>query len=256
MKLHSETLGTGPDLALLHGWAMHGGIWRDVAERLAAHYRVTLIDLPGHGHSPAMTEPESLEAIADNVAAVLPGRGVLLGWSLGGLVALTLALQMPGSVTRLVLVGSTPQFVSGPGWPHGLDAAVLDDFAARLRRDPQATIQRFLALQVRGSTDERRTLARLKSALAQAPAPCPQALDCGLDLLRRTSLCTVLATLMLPVTLIHGTRDVLTPYPAAVEVASALPQARLHPIDWAGHAPFLSHADIFVNLLEDLLDAG
>lgn len=256
MRLHCETMGSGPDLALLHGWAMHSGIWRDIAERLATRYRVTLIDLPGHGHSPAMTGPVSLEAIADDVAAVLPGRGAVLGWSLGGLIALTLALQMPGSVARLVLVGSTPQFMSGPGWPHGLDAAVLDDFAARLCRDPKTAIHRFLALQVRGSTDERQTLARLKTALSQAPAPCTQALDNGLDLLRSASLRTVLPTLMLPVTLIHGTRDVLTPFPAAVELANALPQAQLHPIDGAGHSPFLSHADTFLDILDGLSDAG
>jgi pimeloyl-[acyl-carrier protein] methyl ester esterase len=255
MRLHAETCGAGPEITLLHGWAMHGGVWRDIAGRLASRYRVTRIDLPGHGRSPDARGPMSLDDLAECVAEALPGRGVVAGWSLGGLVALTLALRAPESVARLALIGGTPQFVSGPDWPHGLDGAVFDDFAARLRSDPQSTIQRFLALQVRGSTDERRTLALLKSALAQAPAPRSQALDDGLGILRETSLRKALASIDVPVILIHGTRDTLAPYPAAVETANRLPRARLHPIDGAGHAPFMSHAAAFVNCLEDLPDA-
>ena len=51
MSLHVEYEGAGPDLVLLHGWAMHSGIWRDVRERLARHFRLHLVDLPGHGRS-------------------------------------------------------------------------------------------------------------------------------------------------------------------------------------------------------------
>ncbi|MEZ5623317.1 MAG: alpha/beta fold hydrolase [Nitrosomonas sp.] len=54
--MHCEILGNGPDLVLLHGWAMHGGVWRGVREQLAMKYRVHLFDLPGHGLSP-MLEP-------------------------------------------------------------------------------------------------------------------------------------------------------------------------------------------------------
>ena len=50
-----ESFGAGgsPDLVLLHGWAMHSGVWRGVRDRLAEHFRLHLVDLPGHGLSPA-----------------------------------------------------------------------------------------------------------------------------------------------------------------------------------------------------------
>jgi len=57
--LHVETFGSGPDLVLLHGWGMHGGVWGDFALRLAERYRVHVIDLPGHGFSAAFSAPSS-----------------------------------------------------------------------------------------------------------------------------------------------------------------------------------------------------
>ena len=50
-KIHTETYGLGKPIVLVHGWAMHSGIWRLFARELAKHYQVTLIDLPGHGRS-------------------------------------------------------------------------------------------------------------------------------------------------------------------------------------------------------------
>ena len=49
--MHIETLGHGPDLVLIHGWALHGGVFAPLAERLASRFRLHLVDLPGHGYS-------------------------------------------------------------------------------------------------------------------------------------------------------------------------------------------------------------
>ena len=57
--LHVEVRGSGPDLVLLHGWALHGGMWGPWLDHLATHRRLHVIDLPGHGHSawpPAVTD--------------------------------------------------------------------------------------------------------------------------------------------------------------------------------------------------------
>ncbi len=248
--LHVERLGAGPDLALIHGWAMHGGVWRGLAERLATSHRVHLVDLPGHGRSAMIDGSYTLEAIADAVAAALPAPAALLGWSLGGLVAMSIALRDPARVTRLVLTGATPRFVNDACWSAGLDAAVVDDFGARLGDDPARTVHRFLALQVRGSDGERQTLARLKAALDGAPPPDPRALAGGLAILRETSLLPALGRLRQPVRLIHGARDTITPPPAAAFLGERLPAAVVYNIDGAGHAPFLSHPERFAALLE------
>lgn len=251
--MHTGTIGAGPACVLLHGWGLHGGVWEDVAQGLAADHRVTRIDLPGHGHSAPPADGATLEDFAAAVAEALPPRCRLIGWSLGGMVALRLAADRPDLIERLILVASTPQFVVRPGWEHALAPEVLDGFAARLRADPAGTVRQFLALQVLGSEQERRTLARLRSLLSAAPAPHPAALDAGLAILRGTSLLPLLDRIAQPVTLIHGRRDTLIPWTAARALHDRLPQSRLHLLPGAAHAPFLSHAEEFLRLTREAL---
>jgi pimeloyl-[acyl-carrier protein] methyl ester esterase len=238
---------------LLHGWGLHAGIWQDTARALAARYRVITVDLPGHGHSPPLADAYTLDRLAAAVTAVLPPRSRIIGWSLGGMVALQLAAYHAGLVDRLILVATTPRFVAGPDWVHGLAPEVLEGFAARLRADPAGTVQRFLALQVRGSEHERDTLIRLRSLLPAAPPPHPAALEGGLAILRETSLLPLLERITQPVTVIHGQRDTLIPWTAAQEMRTRLPRARLHVLPGAAHAPFLSHADEFIRCVAEAL---
>ena len=130
-RLHVETCGNdaGPDLVLLHGWAMHSGVWDGVRERLAQQYRLHLVDLPGHGFSAALTgtgEPATLQHMAAAVAQVLPARSTVCGWSLGGQVAIKLALTLlePQRIEQLVLVSTTPSFVQREDWPWAMAATV------------------------------------------------------------------------------------------------------------------------------------
>jgi pimeloyl-[acyl-carrier protein] methyl ester esterase len=75
-KVYVDTLGEGPDLVLLHGWAMHSGIWSSVRSQLAQYFRLHLIDLPGHGASPApwIHGPDSLKNMSEMIMDSLPGK--------------------------------------------------------------------------------------------------------------------------------------------------------------------------------------
>ncbi len=78
--LYSHTLGSGPDVVLLHGWGMHSGVWEDVVEGLLDHHRVTLLDLPGHGYSRASGSGHTLDDLAAAVLAIAPPRAAWVGW--------------------------------------------------------------------------------------------------------------------------------------------------------------------------------
>lgn len=262
--MHVETYGSGASLLLIHGWGMHGGMWGGVVERLAERFCVHVVDLPGHGFSVGrdssrrngdvrMNPDLHLDAIVDELSAQFPEPLNVCGWSLGGQIALRWAQREPQQVQRLVLVSSTPCFVRQDGWPCAMEAETLAGFAAALAENHALTLRRFLALQVRGSEQERELLASLRNALFTRGEPDLAALQAGLGILRDCDLRAALPDIAQPTLVIAGERDVLTPLPASEYLASTMPVARLATIKGAAHAPFLSHTEIFIEQLNGFL---
>ena len=249
MNLHCSTLGKGRPLILIHGWGMHGGVWNECAGELARHFRVLCPDLPGHGHSPAPRTPIGLTDLAGACLPLLEEKSLILGWSLGGLVALALARQAPERVAGLVLTGATPRFAAGEDWPHGMAPRMLEAFRTRLAEDAPRTLQRFLALQAQGDSAGRGLLRRLQTIAARAPAPDTTALASGLAILENSDLRPTLAGISCPVLVIHGETDALVPVAAAAHLADALPRASLQRFARSGHVPFLSRAGEFLRCL-------
>ena len=239
MALHIETSGSGPDLVLLHGWGMNAAVWTGIAPVLAQQFRLHRVDLPGHGAS-AACEPYTLEALSALLAAALPPRVAVCGWSLGAQLALQWALAQPRQVERMVLIAGTPRFVLDADWECGIAAAVVESFAQELARDARGTVQRFLALQAQDDADARAVLRRLRGCVFARGEPDATALAAALRLLEETDLRAGLKRVAQPVLLLHGERDALVPRGAAEYLARVLPCARLEVFAGAGHAPFIA----------------
>lgn len=235
-------MSSRPLLALVHGWGMNARVFDALAAGLADSAEVRALDLPGHGGRAALTV-NSLAAWADDLAAQLPDGAVVLGWSLGGQVAMRAAIDHPHKVSRLILLATTPRFVAAPGWPHAMAATELDAFGAALLADPQATLLRFLSLQTRSADGQKALLHKLRQSLAGLPSPQPAALAAGLAILRDTDLRDAVDCLAAPTLVLHGALDTLAPAAAGRWLAAALPQARYREYDRAAHAPHLSHGD-------------
>ncbi len=240
MTLHVEVSGSGPDLVLLHGWGMNAAVWGELTAELARHFRLHCVDLPGHGASHACA-PCTLDELADLLAAALPRRVAVCGWSFGGQVALNWALRKPDQIERLVLLAATPRFVRSAGWNCGIDAAVLDDFARSLAHDYRATLQRFIALQTRGDAHPRGVLRRLREHLLVRGEPDAAALDAGLQLLKETDLRDRLERITQRTLILHGERDTIVPLAAGEYLQRALPHAVLEVFAGAAHALFITH---------------
>jgi len=231
---------TKPVLALLHGWGMNARVFDALAALLADDFDVRALNLPGHG-ARAQLSDNRLQAWSDDLAQQLPDNAVLLGWSLGGQVAMRAALDHPRKIARLVLLSSTPRFVAAADWTRGMAAADLQDFGAALLADPQATLLRFLSLQTRGVPDQKTLLQQLRLSLQALPQASPEALLGGLSILRETDLRALLPQLAQPTLVLHGALDTLTPAAAGAWLAKALPAARHVELARAAHAPHLSH---------------
>ena len=244
--LHVQTTGRGPDLVLLHGWAMHGGVFAPLVERLAGSYTLHLVDLPGHGHSAGAALPLAPEPVVEELVARLP-RALWLGWSLGGLFALRAALAHAPAVRGLALLCSSPRFVrdaAGEGrWRYGMSPETFDEFAAGLRQDWRGTLERFIALEAFGSEHAKQELRTLREVLFVRGEPAAEVLADGLRLLKDADLRPVLPELPVPSLWLAGRRDRVVDPRAMREAAALAPDARFEQVEHAGHAPFLTHAE-------------
>ena len=252
MSLYTESAGNGPDLVMIHGWGLHSGIWDDFAPLLEANFRVTCVDLPGHGRSGWRGE-DSLEEWVDAVLAVVPKRAAWLGWSLGGLVAMRAAQRHPRHVSALVTLASTPCFVRQPGWQSAMLPSLLETFSVELVQDYARTLERFLSLQVRGSERANAVLKALRATLLAQGEPDAAALLAGLDILRSSDLREGLKSLDRPWLMIMGERDMLVPVNAGRETSTLCATARLEVIEGAGHAPFLAAPQAVARLISRFL---
>lgn len=141
--LPADTLGSGPRLVLAHGFTQTAGAWGPFLPALARDHQVVAVDLPGHGRAGALRA--DLAATAELLGAT-GGTADYLGYSLGGRVALHLALARPELVRRLVLVGATAGIDDDGGRlarrqaDHALADALEQDAAA----DPARAVDRFL----------------------------------------------------------------------------------------------------------------
>lgn len=251
MKLHVEVVGAGRPLVMLHGWAMHGGIFRPLSQRLQQHYRLHLVDLPGHGHSRTLSLARDRAALVDELLSELPDA-VWLGWSLGGLLAIEAAQRRPERLRGLIVLCGSPCFVRRQEWPHAVEAEVFRQFARDLATDYAGTIDRFMALEAHGSDHMRADLRELRGHVFERGEPDPEVLCNGLQWLEQGDCRAGLSALRMPSLWIAGRRDRLVPW-QGMQHAAELANGSFTRIEQGGHAPFLSHADQVVGAITDFL---
>ena len=110
INLYYEIHGSGRPIVLLHGGLMHGGLFGPVLDMLAKDHKVITPDLQGHGRTADIDRPIDIRFMADDIAALIDHLGLdkpdVVGYSLGGGVALQVAVRHPDKLRRLVLVSA------------------------------------------------------------------------------------------------------------------------------------------------------
>jgi pimeloyl-[acyl-carrier protein] methyl ester esterase len=242
---------TAEDLVLLHGWGLHSIAWDSVVPALLEHFRVTVIDLPGMGQSPLPNGDYDLDFVADQIRRVLPEYCHLLGWSLGGLVALKIALDEPERVQSVATVATTPRFTASDDWPTAMKPDILAKFAELMEEDYEGTLVRFLALNCKGSATMRADVELLKEILYFCGLPAQRALRGGLEILRDTDLRAELPDLQPPALMLFGENDNLVPAAVMGEIEQLAPGIQLALLRDVAHVPFVSTPDLFSRALLD-----
>jgi len=254
MTLYVNKVGRGSKIVFLHGWGFNSAVWHQAVDKLQYQFEVTVIDLPGFGYSANDEGDFCFDDVVQRVADAIDDNVILVGWSMGGIIAQKIASDYPRKVAKLVLLACNAQFVADSAWPYGIDANVLTSFSESLLKDYKKTLHRFLLLQARGDENMRETVKELKQRLFEHGEPKSNALSGGLRLLQSESFVDDLANIVQPVLIAQGRLDTLVPHSSGTEMLLKIPDGKLYLFEQAAHAPFISHLEEFVTVLDDFVN--
>jgi 2-succinyl-6-hydroxy-2,4-cyclohexadiene-1-carboxylate synthase len=224
-----------PNLVLLHGFTHTGASWDHVVAALPQRYRPVAPDIRGHGTASGV-RPVSLAAVIADVRAVATEPFELAGYSMGGRLALHVALALAERVRRLVLIGASPGIADPKARceRRAADEALAEEVEVM---SIEAFAQRWARTAVLADQPAAVQAAVHADRLRSAPAGLAAALR-GLGTGALPPLWARLGELAVPVELLVGERDRKF-RDVAAQMAAALPVARVHVVGGAGHAVHL-----------------
>lgn len=244
--LWSERSGSGPRLALVHGFTQTRRCWGPVADDLATDHEVVLLDAPLHGRSAAVVA--DLVATADLLAEAA-GPATWLGYSMGGRACLHLALERPEAVEALVVIGATGG-IDDEGERSARVAA--DEVLARRLEDEglEAFLDDWLALPLFGglSPEAQHRAARLEND-ASALATSLRVAGTG----AQAPLWDRLHEVSAPVLVVAGADDVRFTRTGERLVGAIGRHAELRLVPGAGHAAHLERPHAFLDVVRPWL---
>jgi len=249
--------GSGEPLVLLHGWGLHGGVWKSILPHLNENFHCYAVDMLGHGESQSSLSfsLDNMNLALDNLVSSIESNNIaLLGWSLGGLVAMQYLSQnskQTKKINSLMLVCSNACFCQKEEWRYAIEPEVLDGFADQLEKDYKKTVDKFMALQMFGADDYKTSLKELKESVGSRLIPSLDALTEGLKVLKNTDLTGKLKLIQQKVLMINGEHDRLVPYQAGESMKSYFNNAQIKTIKGAGHAPFISHKKELIKVITE-----
>lgn len=214
---------SGNPLVLLHGWGCDNQSWQPLVPALQVFADVIVVDLPGFGASTPVPEFD-LETVLQRIEDCLPPRCVLLGWSLGGMLAVALAERCANRVQRVITLASNLTFVARPGWPNAMVPAVNRRFNAGFQADAELAWRRFTGLMAQGDSAERPLLKQLRQAF-DGPKKNADTWHDALQRLAQIDNRERFARLVQPGLHLYADGDALVPR-AAAEAVSALGQSQ------------------------------
>jgi 3-oxoadipate enol-lactonase len=251
-RLHVKEQGDGDTLILHQGLGQGSWAWRYTEPALAQRFHTIVFDTRGTGRSYVPEEPYGIAELADDAAWLLAGRAAhVVGFSMGGYVALTLALAHPGLVRSLILAGT------GAGGPNRVPrpAYVREAFDAAMSLSPaeqrRTTLPYTFSAGWAESNPER--VDEIVAAAMEHPTPmqtiaahtaaCYRFYDEGIDVERIDA----------PALVVHGSEDLIVPTANGRELARRLPNARYVELPGRGHNLMLQDPETFNELILEFL---
>jgi pimeloyl-ACP methyl ester carboxylesterase len=240
-----------PILVLLHGLGADGRMFEPVVERLSDSARIAVCNLPGYSGKPPdgpLTFPGLAAALAADLDALGAERAVLLGHSIGGMLALEFAATLPGRVRALILSATTPAFGSRDGsFQREFVQARLGPLDAG---GTMAEMAAEAAPRLVGSAAAPEAAPEIVRLMSEVPEATFRAtIRCLVTFDRRADLARIAA----PTLLIAGEEDMNAPLKTMTRMAEAIPGARLEVLSRIGHMAPLECPDRYADIVRRFL---
>lgn len=247
-KLYYEVHGDGePALLFVHGWLGSGAVWREQVSYFAEQRRVVSFDLTGYGQS---GKPEGisytpdvwlddLDLLVEHLNLVKP---VLIGWSMGGAIGIGYAVTRPGSLSKFVIVDSTPLLVAPPDvFEYATPPEVAEQLAGALQADFSTGARGFVDMMF-PEPDCEALKDEIHAITQQTTAPI--ALE-SIGNAGSVDLRPMLDQVTVPTLILHGESDGVCLPGAGKCLFDEIPDTQMHTFPGKGHAPFLTDAQAF-----------
>ena len=238
------------DIVLLHGWGSGSNSWQTLIPALQNIANVIALDLPGFGDSAEIAD-FNLDSVIDLIVAQLPEKSVLVGWSLGGMIAVNIAARYPQKISHIITLAANAKFVASRDYETAMPLAINRQFNKGFAANAPATLKLFSGLLAQDDANERSLLKQVRSLAEpeKVNANWLQALNLLASLDNRE------AFAQLSQTGLHllAEKDVLVPVAAAQSLASLNPQQEIKIIPGAAHAVHWSSPELVVGLITDFL---
>ncbi|MDO8446738.1 MAG: alpha/beta hydrolase [Deltaproteobacteria bacterium] len=253
LQLNYDVSGEGKPILFLHGWGMSSRVWKYQVEHFFEKFKTITLDLRGHGES-SPSDDYTFDTLAGDVKEFIEGLSLgpvsLVGWSMGGSVAIKVAGTYPEILHSLILVSTTPKFVASEDFPYGQPEAMLRRLERQIDRDVNRAMVEFCSLMVEGEP----IIEEVWETVAVNEWPSKEILKGYLKTLADTDLRGELIKISHPTMIVHGMLDRISSHEAAVFMADRIKKVRLESHHDEGHAPFLTRPDWFNTELEGFLN--
>lgn len=245
--------GRGPAVVLLHGFPFDRSMWRGQVESLSGSFRVIAPDLRGHGGTTGGGGPSTMEEMAEDLAALLDElnvpRAVVCGLSMGGYVALALYRAHPERVRALVLADTRPQADSEEA-RRAREETARRALAEGMEPVADAMLAKLLSERARERAPQ--VVARLREMMTRTSPEGAAAALRGMALRRDQT--DTLSKIDVPVLVIVGSEDAITPPSDAEVMRARIAGSRLVTIEGAGHVSNLERPREFDDALREFLE--
>ncbi|VFP81640.1 alpha/beta fold hydrolase [Buchnera aphidicola] len=249
-KIYWSIIGKGKiNIVFFHGWGIHSIVWNKIIPILKLSFTLHIIDLPGFGKS-INCSVMNFKEISNYLLKKIKKKVIWLGWSMGGLIAHYMSLNYPNYTIAMIHVTSSPFFIKKKEW-LGVSKNILKVIKKNIFTNYNKFLKQFIILHV---FDKKiKNLSINNFFLKKYPNPKKKAIEVGYRWLTEIDQRNEVLSNNIPVLKIYGELDKIVPREICYKINYIHKNSNSIIIKGAKHAPFLSHPNIFCNILKKFI---